>query len=88
MNEPAAFERARALKRFSAAPAAELAVVVSESEAFEVLDYLEATATPERFCIEKLSADIAEARLLCNPWFVLEHISIEGIPIARALELH
>lgn len=88
MSEPAAFERARALKRFTAGSVGDMAVIVSEQEAFEVLDYLEETASPQDFDLATLGADIHEARLTANPWLVLDHITIAGVPIARRIELH
>lgn len=88
MNEPAPFERARAVKAFAKGTVGELAVVLSQQEAFEVLDYLEATASPTQFDLVTLGADIHEARMSANPWLVLDHFTIEGVSMTKRIELH
>lgn len=88
MTEPAVFARARILREFNAGAIFEVAVLASDAEAFEVLDYLEHAATAKDFDLAALSAGIEEARMASDPWLVLEHILIEGVPMVRKLELN
>ena len=87
---PLVLERANALRRYAKAVGAritDLQVTITTAEAFDVLDAIEASA--DYLCDASLLLDdLARARMAGNPWLVLDHWVVMGVPRAPVERLH
>lgn len=87
MNKPAAISKAEMLAKYAqgqGSPLSTWLVVVTRGEAYELLDHL-AEGGMGRFANhDQLVEDIKEAKVLANPWLVLDHFQLCGMSIARA----
>lgn len=91
MSTPAAILKAESLRKFAlgqGSPLADFQLLVSESEAFELLDYLADPSATRCEADELLLLDIAEAKLKRDPWPVLEHFRVLGLEIKPVRALH
>ncbi len=91
MQAPAALEKAQVLRDYAVRTGYQLstfAVTLSEAEALEVLDYIEAGGFGIVANHELLIADCHEARKRGNPWPVLEAFHVYGLAMAPIKALH
>lgn len=87
MMETAAHEKAISLRRYALAQGAKLdtfQLALSLEEGIELLDWLEAQ-NPDN---ELLRDDVAQAKLISNPWAVLENFALLGFLIVPLRVLH
>lgn len=90
---PAAVERAQALIRHArhvGAPLDQFVLPVSKAEGFELVAWLRTDSAEAQQPLDyrQLDEDIAHARQIDDPWFVLNHFSLFGLPIVRREDLH
>jgi hypothetical protein len=89
---PRALEKAASLSRFVATqgePRTSFALTLSLGEAYELLDFIAAGGLGYVVNHSLLVTDIEQAKILSDPWRVLEHFQLEGFNILRAdLVLH
>lgn len=83
---PAALEKAECLYKFalgSGAPVSTFELLLTLGEGYELLDWLPKAGLTAREFIPMLQQDIAEAKLLGDPWLVLNHFTLKGLHIRR-----
>ena len=83
---PAALLKAESLARYArdqGSPLWEFSLSITLGEAYELLDYL-----LEQYDNPLLRHDVAQAKVNCNPWPVLEHFQLLGLEITRMADLH
>ncbi len=90
---PAAVDRAEALVRhirYLGAPPDQFVVCVSKVEGFELMAWFRSgqAAMADSVNLRRLDEDIEEALSIDDPWLVLQHFSLYGLPIVRIEELH
>jgi hypothetical protein len=87
----AALAKAESLAQFaraSGSPLDTFALVLTEPEAYELLDYLASGGMGRYENHALLIADIDEAKRQKNPWGVLGWFQLEGLSIWPASSLH
>lgn len=87
MSKPAAITKAEQLAHYAKGQGSPLntwMVSVTLGEAYELLDHLAQGGLGQFVNHDQLVEDIQEAKLLANPWLVLDHFQLFGMPIARA----
>lgn len=87
----AALEKAHSLAKFARASGARLdtfALTLTESEAYELLDYLAAGEMGKYENHERLIADVQKAKQAKDPFPMLEWFTLEGLSIWPKSALH
>jgi len=87
----AAIEKAQSLKRFAitqGSPLQEFFLTLTESEAYELLDYLAAGGMGRYENHELLIADVQKAKRAKDPFPLLGWFTLEGLSIWPASALH
>lgn len=88
---PAALAKAESLSKFalaSGSPLDTFAIVLTDAEAYELLDYLAAGGLGRYENHDLLIADVERAKREKNPWGVLEWFQLNGLSIYAARDLH
>ena len=71
--------------KYLGAPLKEFAVLVSLAEGFELLTWILEQRDDQTIDQVLLQSDAAVAIATGDPWYVLEHFTLKGLPIFRAL---
>lgn len=90
---PAAVERAQALLRhvrYIGAPLNEFVVPMTKPEGFDVVAWLRTDLAEAEVPLDydQLDKDIACARQIDDPWFVLNNFHLYGLVMVRREDLH
>ena len=85
-SRPSAFSKAESLRAFALAQGAQLStfvLVLTDAEGLELIDWL-VEENPD----ETLALDAAIARRTGNPWEILAHFHLIGLPLAPPMSLN
>jgi len=87
-SQPSALRKAEALaKHFRGTRTAYAAVILTDREAWEFLDWYMERLPPES--IPHFKADLADAKAFRDPWQMLKGFQISGFDVVRAsVEMH
>lgn len=88
---PIALEKAESLARFAkgqGTPLNTFALVLTQAEAYELLDYLAAGGLGRYQDHARLVLDILDAKAAGNPWPILAHFQLKGFDIVSDQVLH
>jgi hypothetical protein len=86
VNRPSAFSKAESLRSFALSTGAQLdtfVLVLTDAEGLELIDWL-VEENPD----ETLALDAAIAHRTGNPWEVLAHFQLIGLPMIPPLALN